>query len=44
MTEYTEVKADINDVLILNEEAKRKAFHDAGYYHLLFETLLAVRI
>jgi hypothetical protein len=38
MTEYTEVKADINDVLILNEEAKRKAFHDAGYDNLLFET------
>lgn len=29
-------KADINDALILNEEAKRQAFHDAGYDKLLF--------
>lgn len=36
MAEYVEVKADINDVLNLNEEAKRKAFHDAGYDNLLF--------
>lgn len=36
MTKYAEVKADINDVLILNEEAKRQPFHDAGYDKLLF--------
>lgn len=35
-TEYAEVNADINDVLILNEEARRKAFRDAGYDNLLF--------
>jgi hypothetical protein len=32
----------INDVLILNEEAKRKAFRDAGYDKLLSEALVAV--
>lgn len=36
MTEYAEVKADISDVLIFDEEAKRKAFRDAGYDNLLF--------
>jgi hypothetical protein len=36
MTEYAEVKADIHGVLILNEEAKRKAFRDAGYDDLRF--------
>lgn len=36
ITEYSEAKADIMNIVNLDEEAKRKALHDAGYDELKY--------